>query len=75
MSRKVQINFDDNAIQTIEGLQAATNETMAGVLRDALGFYDWAYQQYKEGRAVGTMRDGLPDTEIILPFAMKDKQS
>ena len=43
--KKVTMNFDANAIASIETLQKATGDNMSGVLRDALGLYAWVHRE------------------------------
>jgi hypothetical protein len=69
MSKKVQVNFDDRALDVIERLKAATGSNAGDVLRDALSFYEWARQQHVEGKKVGTIENGKGVSEVILPFS------
>ncbi|MGF1603167.1 MAG: hypothetical protein ACFCU8_14315 [Thermosynechococcaceae cyanobacterium] len=71
MSKKVQVNFDDGALDVIDRLKDATDSNAGDVIRDALSFYEWARQQYEEGRKVGTIKDGKGVSEVILPFELR----
>ena len=66
--KKLQVNFDEGAMQIIENLKKATGGTAADVIRDALGFYEWARQQRENGLVVGTIRNGRAESEVLLPF-------
>jgi hypothetical protein len=71
MSKKVQVNFDDGALEVIERLKDATGSNAGDVIRDALSFYEWARQQYDDGKKVGTIENGKGITEVILPFELR----
>lgn len=71
MPKKVQVNFDDGALDVIERLKDATGSNAGDVLRDALSFYEWARQQYVEGKKIGTIENGKGVSEVILPFELR----
>jgi hypothetical protein len=71
MSKKVQVNFDDGALEVIERLKDATGTNAGDVIRDALSFYEWARQQYADGKKVGTIDHGKGVSEVILPFELR----
>ncbi|NCJ08249.1 hypothetical protein GS597_17390 [Synechococcales cyanobacterium C] len=71
MSKKIQVNFDDGALEVIERLKQATSANAGDVIRDALSFYEWARQQYDAGRKVGTIENGKGVSEVILPFELR----
>jgi hypothetical protein len=72
MSKKVQINFDDGALDVIERLKEATGTTTTGdVIRDALSLYEWARREYEQGRKIGTIENGRGVREVILPFELR----
>jgi hypothetical protein len=73
MSKKVQVNFDDGALDVIERLKEATGSNAGDVIRDALSFYEWARQQHDEGKKVGTIENGKGVSEVILPFELRRK--
>ena len=69
-SRRVQVIFDERALEVLAALQKSTGKSMAEVVRDALGFYDWARQQQEEGRSVAVVdHENNRVREFILPFA------
>ena len=72
--KKLQINFDAGAIATIERLKTASGSSSAAdVIRDALGFYDWARKQRQAGLTIGTIRNGKAEAEVILPFDLRGR--
>lgn len=71
MSRKIQVNFDDGALEVIERLKDATGSNAGDVIRDALSFYEWARQQYDDGKKVGTIEHGKGVSEVVLPFELR----
>lgn len=71
MPKKVQVNFDDGALAVIERLKDATGSNAGDVIRDALSFYEWARQQYDDGRRVGTIENGKSVSEVVLPFELR----
>jgi hypothetical protein len=71
MSKKIQVNFDDGALAVIERLKDATGSNAGDVIRDALSFYEWARQQYDEGKKVGTIANGKGVSEVVLPFELR----
>jgi hypothetical protein len=71
MPKKVQVNFDDGALDVIDRLKDATGSNAGDVIRDALSLYEWARQQYTEGKKVGTIADGKGVSEVILPFELR----
>jgi hypothetical protein len=71
MSKKVQVNFDDGALDVIERLKSATGSNAGDVIRDALSFYEWARQQYENGKKIGTIENGKGVNEVILPFELR----
>ncbi len=67
--KRIQIVLNKNAYQTLVRLQKDSNaSSIAEVLRNAVGLYDWARAQRAEGFAVGAFRDGAPAKEVVLPF-------
>ena len=74
MAKKVQVNFDDGALEVIERLKEATGSNAGDVIRDALSFYEWARQQYDDGKKVGTIENGKGVSEVVLPFELKKKK-
>ena len=73
-SRRVQVVFDDRAIEVLERLRASTGGGIADVVRDALGFYDWARQQTAEGKSVAVVDHANNRVrEFILPFRVEAK--
>jgi Ribbon-helix-helix protein, copG family len=73
MSKKIQVNFDDGALEVIDRLKEATGSNAGDVIRDALSFYEWARQQYDQGKKVGTIQNGRGITEVLLPFELRGK--
>jgi hypothetical protein len=74
MSQRVQVNFDDGAVEVIQRLGKATGSDAAEVIRDALSLYDWARQQYEEGKKVASItKNGMGVMEVILPFKSAQK--
>jgi hypothetical protein len=71
MSKKVQVNFDDGALEVINRLKDATGSNAGDVIRDALSFYEWARQQYDDGKKVGTIENGKGVSEVVLPFELR----
>ncbi len=67
--KKVTMNFDSNAIRSIEVLQEATRDNMSGVLRDALGLYAWVHRESQKGnKLILKDKDGTT-REILMRFA------
>jgi hypothetical protein len=71
MSKKIQVNFDEGALEVIDRLKEATQSNAGDVIRDALSFYEWARQQHENGKTVGTIENGKGVNEVILPFALR----
>ena len=70
--KRVQVVFDDRALEVLERLQASTGGTVADVVRDALGFYDWAREETEQGKAVAVVDHANNRVrEFILPFRRK----
>jgi hypothetical protein len=68
-SRRVQVVFDDRALEVLDRLKASTGGSVADVVRDALGFYDWARQQTVDGKSVAVVDHANNRVrEFILPF-------
>jgi hypothetical protein len=68
--KKLQLTLDEHAYQTLERLRKDSNaSSMAEVLRNAVGLFDWARVQQTEGFTVGAFKDGAPAKEVVLPFA------
>lgn len=68
-SRRVQVVFDDRAVEVLERLRGATGSSIAEVVRDALGFYDWARQQVADGKSVAVVDPKTNKVrEFILPY-------
>lgn len=73
--RKVQVYFDENSIEIIEKLQKASgNKSMAEVIRDALGLYNWTRKMHEQGYSVGTIKNGKAIQQLVLPFEMFDNK-
>lgn len=68
--KKLQLTLDENAYNTLVRLQKDSNaSSMAEVLRNAVGLFDWARVQVQQGLTVGAFKDGAPAKEVVLPFA------
>jgi len=73
-SRRVQVVFDERAVEVLERLRASTGGSVADVVRDALGFYDWARQQTADGKSVAVVDHANNRVrEFILPFRAAGK--
>lgn len=69
MPRSVTIHFDDKGLETVEALQTATGKSLENVVRDAIGFYNWARVQVEDGKSVAIVDHGNDTVrEYILPF-------
>jgi len=73
MTKKIQVTFDDHAVEILETLKKASGAASnAQVLREAIGFYDWAREEIVEkGRKVGAMKKGDVVSEVHLKFHKK----
>lgn len=72
--RKLQLTLDENAYNTLLRLERESNaSSMAEVLRNAIGLFDWARAQQSEGFAVGAFKAGAPAKEVVLPFAKPNR--
>jgi hypothetical protein len=69
--KQIQVGLDAKALETLEELKAATGETLTGVLRHALGLYNFAYQEHLAGRDIATIREGKLLRQVLLPFTMQ----
>jgi len=69
MSNKVTLVGD--AVEVVERLKESTGQSTSGVIRDALGFYDFARVQAEEGKQICTLRDGEPVAEVVTRFRRK----
>ena len=71
-ARRVQVVFDDRAVDMLERLQGSTGGSVADVVRDALAFYDWAREQVAEGKSVAVVDHANNRVrEFVLPFLEK----
>ena len=70
MSKKIQVNFDDDAVEVLDILKKATRGNYGDVIRDAIGLYEWTRQEYEKGNAIGVIKDGVAIQEVILPFTV-----
>ena len=70
MSKKIQVNFDDDALKVLDNLKDTTGGSYADVIRNAIGLYEWARQEYVKGNAIGVIKDGVAVREVVLPFAV-----
>ncbi len=71
--KKVQVYFDERSLKIIEELQVASgSQSMAEVIRDALGLYNWTLRMSRKGYSIGTIKDGKPIKEVILAFNMRE---
>jgi len=72
--KKLQLSLDENAYNTLLRLEKDSNaSSMAEVLRNAIGLFDWARVQQQEGFAVGAFKEGVPAKEVVLPFAKPNR--
>lgn len=68
-TQRIQVVFDERALEVLEQLKESTGKSMADVVRDALGFYDWARQQVEAGKSVAIVdHESNKVREFILPF-------
>ena len=58
MTRRVHVNFSDQAWATLEDLSGQTGESMSEVLRQALTLYRWFRETRATGGHVLVERDG-----------------
>lgn len=73
--KKLQLTLDENAYNTLVRLQTESNaSSMAEVLRNAVGLFDWARERASQGFTVGAFKDGAPVKEVILPFPKRIEQ-
>ncbi len=73
MQKKMQVNFNDDALLVLDKLRASTPQgTYASVIRDALSFYAWAHEESKEGNSIGAFKNGKVLTEVVLPFEFRE---
>jgi hypothetical protein len=65
----IKVVFDDKAMKTMQALKESTGKSLEEVIREALGFYDWARQHVENGRSVAVV-DHKAETvqEFVLPF-------
>ncbi len=70
MSKKIQVNFDDDAVNVLDTLKQATRSNYGDVIRDAIGLYEWARREYEQGNAIGVIKDGVAVKEVVLPFTV-----
>jgi IS1 family transposase len=72
MSKRVQVVFDERAVEVLERLQASTGGSMADVVRDAVGFYEWAREQVEAGKSIAVVDErNNRIREFIMPFRRK----
>ena len=67
MARKIQVNFDDDALRVLDCLKEASNSNYGDVIRNALGLYEWARREYAQGHSIGTIENGRAVREVVLP--------
>lgn len=58
MARRVNVNFSDDAYQTLEELAASKGKPVTHVVRDALALEKWFEDTRREGGRVLVERDG-----------------
>lgn len=63
---RMTIELNDNAYQMLEELQHKTGKSKAELLRQGLILRDYAERQKEEGKALGVIRNGEVEQEIIL---------
>lgn len=74
--KKVQVYFDERALEIINELKEASgSQSMAEVIRDALGLYNWVLKMHNQGYSIGTIQDGDAIQEVVLPFTMRKVKS
>ena len=67
MARKIQVNFDDEALKVLDCLKDTTKSNYGEVIRNALGLYEWARREYAQGHSIGTIENGRAVREVVLP--------
>ena len=70
MSKKIQVNFDDDALKVLDNLKDATRSNYTDVIRNSIGLYEWARREYKRGNSIGVIKDGVAIREVVLPFTV-----
>jgi hypothetical protein len=74
--KKVQITFGDEDVLILEDLKHASSATSAAqVIREALGFYEWARTQIEDGYIVGAGKKGKLVREVCLNLHRRRKRS
>lgn len=74
-NRRIQVVFDARAVDVLEQLQGATGGSVADVIRDALGFYDWARKQVESGKSIAVVDHKRNRVrEFIMPFEVRRGQ-
>ncbi len=70
--RKIQIGFDAEAYESLQRLRRRTGAiTIAEVVRQALGLYEWAIEEADRGASVGSHKEGEPRKEIVILRGMR----
>ena len=65
--KKLQVYVSDVDLAIINRLQAASGAvSKAAVIKEALGVYDWAYEQIVTGYGVGAFKEGAPIKEVVI---------
>lgn len=72
--KRVQVNFDEGVMETLERLQKDLDSTTAAeVIRKAIGLLDWAVQQVEDGYCVGSFKEGMPHKEVVIRVRRRAK--
>jgi len=69
-NKRIQVVFDERAIEVLADLQRSTGKNAAETVRDALGFYNWARLHVESGKSIAVVdHDTQKVREFIMPFA------
>ena len=74
--KSLNLLLNKQASDTLDLLVEASNASCdAEVIRNAIALFNWAREQMAKGLTVGAFKDGVPVTEVILPFEKKQNGS
>lgn len=76
-NKKIQVVFDEQAMDILTTLRVSSGSaSLAEVLRDAVGFYDWVRREIAAGRTIATVdvRENKV-REFLTPFQTRGGDS
>jgi Ribbon-helix-helix protein, copG family len=67
MKHRLQFDFSDESLKELDDLKDTTGLSRAELIRQALRFLQWTFDQHKSGASVLLQKNGQV-REIVFPF-------